>query len=175
VRREQRSLLLSAARSELFNRVLAERVRRGCWDTPLEGEVWMLDGSRSVFGPEPWSDTLASRLEAFDIHPTAPLWGAGALRTEAAARALEEAVVAEPPGPALCAGLEAAGLRQERRATRLRPSELVWNWPDARQLRLAFVLPPGTYATTVLAELGDVCDRSSETQSAHGRSSEASV
>lgn len=175
VRREQRSLLLSAARSELFNRVLAERVRTGCWDTPLEGDVWMLDGSRSVFGPEPWSDALAERLQAFDIHPTAPLWGAGELRTRAAARALEDAVVAEPPGPALRAGLEAAGLRQERRATRLKPSDLAWEWPATDRLRLAFALPPGAYATTVLAELGDVRDRSSETQSAHGRSPDAGV
>ena len=33
--------------------VLAERVTRGQWDRALDGEVWMLDGSRSVFGPEP--------------------------------------------------------------------------------------------------------------------------
>ena len=41
-----------------------------------------LDGSRSVFGPEPWSDALADRLARFDIHPTGPLWGRG-IATEA--------------------------------------------------------------------------------------------
>ena len=41
--------LLSAARSELFNRVLGARVHAQRWDTGLDGEVWMLDGSRSVF------------------------------------------------------------------------------------------------------------------------------
>ncbi|HUH89890.1 MAG TPA: tRNA pseudouridine(13) synthase TruD, partial [Lysobacter sp.] len=75
VRREERGMLLSAARSALFNQVLAARVARDCWDTPLEGEVWMLDGSRSVFGPEPFNDALAQRLAAFDIHPSGPLWG----------------------------------------------------------------------------------------------------
>jgi tRNA pseudouridine13 synthase len=175
VRREERSLLLSAARSELFNRVLAARVRATCWDTPLDGDVWMLEGSRSVFGPEPWNDTLAARLAAFDIHPTAPLWGSGPLRTEGAARALEEAVVAEPPGLALCAGLEAAGLRQERRATRLRPTDLAWDWPAADVLALTFALPPGAYATTVLAELGDVADRPSERQNAHEPVQDAGV
>src|SRR5690606_41630681 len=65
--------------------------RSGSWDQGLEGEAWMLDGSRSVFGPEPWSDALAVRLQAFDIHPTAPLWGRGELRSEAAAAALEKA------------------------------------------------------------------------------------
>lgn len=167
VHREQRGLLLSAARSDLFNRVLSARVQAGCWDRPLDGEVWMLDGSRSVFGPEPWSDALAGRLAAFDIHPTAPLWGAGDLRTQGEARALELAALAAEPGPALRAGLEAAGLRQERRATRLRPAAMAWEW-TGDGLRLGFALPPGTYATTVLAELGPVQDRSSERQTAHG-------
>ena len=57
-RREERSLLLSAARSALFDLVLDARVTAGSWDRGLEGEVWVLDGSRSVFGPEPISDEL---------------------------------------------------------------------------------------------------------------------
>src|SRR5690606_11869309 len=124
VRRDERAMLLSAARSELFNRVLAARVQAGSWDQGLEGEAWMLDGSRSVFGPEPWSDALAVCLQAFDLHPTAPLWGRGELRSEAAAAALEKAALADADSQALCRGLEAAGLKQERRATRLRPSGL---------------------------------------------------
>ena len=54
----------------------------------------MLDGSRSVFGPEAWNEALASRLAAFDIHPTGPLWGAGELRTTGEARELEDAALA---------------------------------------------------------------------------------
>jgi tRNA pseudouridine13 synthase len=154
VRREQRSLLLSAARSALFNRVLAARVREGCWNAPLEGEVWVLDGSRSVFGPEPWTDALAARLQAFDIHPSGPLWGAGELRTMGAARALELDALADDESLALRAGLEAAGLRQERRASRVAVRELAWSWPEPSALRLAFVLPAGSYATAVLDEIG---------------------
>ena len=154
VKREERSLLLSAARSELFNRVLAERVRSGSWDAPLEGEVWVLDGSRSVFGPEPWSEALAQRLAEFDIHPSGPLWGSGSLRSAGMARVLELAALGDPQSMRLRAGLEQAGLRQERRATRLRPDALVWSWPDARTLQLSFGLPAGSYATAVLDELG---------------------
>jgi tRNA pseudouridine13 synthase len=44
-------------------------------------------------------------------------------------------------------------LRQERRATRLRPQALEWAWRDDGALELRFALPPGAYATTVLAEL----------------------
>lgn len=158
VRREERAMLLSAARSALFNRVLAARVADGSWQRGLAGEAWMLDGSRSVFGPEPASEALAARLDAFDIHPTAPLWGRGQLRSEGEARELElEALSGEGPAR-LRAGLESAGLRQERRATRLRPADLAWHWRADGGLQLAFALPPGGYATTVLAELGTVHD-----------------
>ncbi|MDR6672803.1 tRNA pseudouridine(13) synthase TruD [Xanthomonas sp. 1678] len=160
VRREQRSLLLSAARSELFNRVLAARVAAGNWDVALDGEVWLLDGSRSVFGPEPWSDVLAERLQRFDIHPSAPLWGAGELRSADAARALELAALGDATSTRLREGLEREGLKQERRATRLRAAELQWRWLDADDgaLELRFALPPGSYATAVLHELGEIAD-----------------
>jgi tRNA pseudouridine13 synthase len=158
VQREERTHLLSAARSELFNRVLAARVRRGDWDRGLDGEVWMLDGSRSVFGPEPWSETLAERLARFDIHPSGPLWGRGELRSQGEARAVETAALDEAGAQALRAGLERAGLEQERRALRLRPQAFARDWLEPGVLRLHFELPAGCYATTVLAELGDVLD-----------------
>ena len=53
---------------------------------------------------------------------------------------------------------EAAGMKQERRALRLRPQEFVWEWQGDDVLELAFALPPGAYATTVLAEVGDFGD-----------------
>ena len=156
VRKDQRSMLLSAARSQLFNQVLAARVAQGSWDAPLDGEVWMLDGSRSVFGPEPWSEALAQRLAAFDIHPSAPLWGAGELRSQGEAAALELAAIADETSLALRAGLEQAGLKQERRALRLRPTGLRHEWRADDVLWLGFELPPGCYATAVLQELGEV-------------------
>lgn len=156
VRREERALLLSAARSELFNRVLAARVLAGNWDGPLAGEVWSLDGSRSVFGPEPFTDELARRLAAFDIHPSGPLWGRGELRTRDEAAVLERQALEGDDAAALRDGLEHAGLAQERRALRLRPADLEWHWPAPAVLQLSFVLPPGAYATVVLAELGAV-------------------
>ncbi|MCC8362186.1 tRNA pseudouridine(13) synthase TruD [Lysobacter sp. A6] len=156
VKREERTLLLSAARSVLFNRVLAQRVADDKWDRALDGEVWMLDGSRSVFGPEPFDDALAARLAAFDIHPTGPLWGEGELRTTGAARELELAAMADEESLAVRAGLEDARLKQERRALRLRPTQMTWEWPAHDVLQLSFELPPGSYATTVLEQIGEV-------------------
>lgn len=156
VKREQRSILLSAARSELFNRVLSQRVEQGSWDAALDGEVWMLSGSRSVFGPEPWSDALAQRLAAFDIHPTGPLWGEGELRASAASAQIELAALGDEVSLRLRQGLEQAGLKQERRSLRLQVADLAGTWREASVLELAFSLPPGSYATALLHELGEV-------------------
>ena len=163
VRREQRSMLLSAARSQLFNQVLAARVAAGNWDSALDGEVWLLNGSRSVFGPEAFTEELAARLAAFDIHPSAPLWGAGELRSQGQALALELAAVSDEVSGRLRAGLEAAELRQERRALRLKPEGLAWQWLSEDVLQLRFALPPGCYATALVHELGDGVDASRQT------------
>jgi tRNA pseudouridine13 synthase len=151
VDRATRSMLVSAARSQLFNAVLAERVQRDCWDTPLDGEIWCLSGSRSWFGPEAWTPALAQRLGSGDIHPSGPLWGRGAPPATGAAAALENAVAAAEP--ALVAGLVAAGLEQERRPLRLQPAGMAWRWLDSTALQLEFALPPGAYATVVVREL----------------------
>ena len=162
VKREERSMLLSAARSELFNRVLDARVEAGSWDSGLDGEVWMLDGSRSVFGPEAATPEMQARLDAFDIHPTGPLWGEGVLRSTGAVRALELDALRGDSADRLRCGLERADLKQERRALRLRPQELAWQWVSDHALELRFALPPGCYATTVLRELGEVRDAAHE-------------
>jgi len=154
VRREQRSILLSSARSEIFNTVLAARIARGDWNDGVDGDVWMLDGTHSVFGPEPPSDSLLARWRELDIHPTGPLWGRGDLRSTGSVREIEAATAATVPD--LCAGLESAGLSQERRALRVRVRGLTWQWQSDDVLRLGFDLAPGAYATSVLAELGDV-------------------
>jgi tRNA pseudouridine13 synthase len=57
--------------------------------------------------------------------------------------------------PVLARGLEAAGLEQERRPLRTRVRELTWRL-DSEMLELAFGLPAGAYATSVLREVVDV-------------------
>jgi tRNA pseudouridine13 synthase len=153
VKREERSILLSAARSEIFNAVLGARIDNGHWQDGVDGEVWMLEGTHSVFGPEPISDELRERAARMDIHPTGSLWGKGELRSSDAALAIEQAAC--EPFADLRAGVEAAGMKQERRALRVRLGDLAWEWLGDATLRLAFDLPPGAYATEVLAELGE--------------------
>lgn len=155
--RFERGLYLSAARSWLFNRVLAERVNEGNWRSLLEGEAVVLDGSRSWFSLNDPPETLASRLAEFDIHPSGPLHGAGEPAVCGACAALEARVLAQEP--MLAEGLVALGMRAERRALRLVPRELSHAW-DGEALELRFALPSGTFATSVLRELAVLEDAS---------------
>jgi tRNA pseudouridine13 synthase len=154
VERDKRSFLLSAARSQIFNEVLAARVERHVWDKPLAGEIWSLAGSRSGFGPEPFTDVLAERLARGDIHPSGPLWGQGEPPTQDEAGALEREIGAAYQD--LVDGLTAARMDQERRPLRLLPQNLKWRWLDGDALELVFELPAGTYATVVVRELAVV-------------------
>jgi tRNA pseudouridine13 synthase len=162
--RHRRGIYLSAARSFLFNEVLAKRVTDGSWDRPFDGEVFILNGTRSFFLPEKLDETIARRLREHDIHPSGPLWGQGELPTRGEARALEQAVA--DTEPALVAGLAQAGLKQERRSLRLVPSGLRAEWLESTVLRLEFALPTGTFATALLRELADYRDVSGVTPEA---------
>jgi len=149
--RQQSSMAISAARSLLFNLVLAARVEENSWDCGLDGEVWMLAGTHSIFGPEPWTVDLARRLAAFDIDPTGPLVGAGELRSSGRVREIEQQAIALHPD--LATGLAAAGLSQQRRALRLGVQDLLHEWEADGSLVVEFRLPAGAFATVVLREL----------------------
>ena len=146
------SLLLSTARSLIFNDLLSARVQAGNWNTLLSGEVMMLDGSHSVFrAPEPDAE-LQARLASGDVHPTGPLWGRGEPMTSGEVMTLEAGIAAQHP--ALVQGLVKVGVEMARRALRLPVRDFKWRG-EADGLILEFFLPAGAYATTVLRELVD--------------------
>jgi tRNA pseudouridine13 synthase len=151
--RHRRGLYLSAARSWLFNAVLAERIRQQSWQTALRGEAYILAGSNSFFVADSADETIQHRLRIHDIHLSGPLWGEGEPPTQADVRVLE--MQAAAGNPELTHGLAQAGLRQERRALRVIPSGLKAEALDASSWRLTFCLPAGSYATAVLRELAD--------------------
>lgn len=153
--RHQKSMYLSAARSWLFNHNLSDRVAAQNWSHALDGDVFQLDGSNSCFY-EPLSDALQQRVSAFDLHPTGPLWGEGDAASQGEI-GIAEAKLAST-FPVLSAGLEKHGLKQERRALRLMVPELDYKWLADDVLELSFSLKPGSYATSVLQELGDFID-----------------
>lgn len=126
--RQQRGLIMSAARSYLFNLVLSDRINKDSWQGCMEGEVLLADAA------------------------TAPLWGRGQLQSEAAARELEVSLL--EPFTLWQERLEHLGLSQDRRLLSLTATEFSHRWlADGADLELSFNLPPGTYATAILREL----------------------
>lgn len=152
--RDIQSLLLSSARSAIFNQILSTRVIDGSWNMGLDGEVFNLEGSGSVFSSEQLDAELQQRLVSGDIHPTGPLWGINNNKVTGAARSLEEKVISENPIlQRLTHGLETKQIKTMRRALRLPVNNLNWSWTDNKTLVLDFSLPTGTFATSVLANL----------------------
>jgi len=150
LKRHQRSLYLSAARSMLFNLVLSRRVQDKTWNRALPGEVVMLQGSHSVFKVDNIDRAILNRIDSFDIHPTGPMWGRGELATSDKVRDVE--MLCMNSWQSWCEFLEQAGLNQERRALRVKVADLDWHWLN-QDVELMFNLPSGSYATSVLREL----------------------
>jgi len=150
VKREQRSIYLSAARSLLFNAVAAARIDDGSWERALDGEPLVLDGRRSFFICDIADPELPDRLETLEIHPSGPLWGRGDAAIERAAAVFEHGLL--EPFVNWREGLERLGLEAGRRALRVRAADLAWSLEDG-VLELEFELPAGSYATSLLREV----------------------
>lgn len=158
-----RGILLSAARSQLFNAVVASRMAAGTWDQALSGEVYGFADNGTILLPEKHRGDEPERFAKGVLELTAPLWGNGELQSIGAVRELEAAIM--QLHPELTAGLEAAGMRQERRVMRLRPDHPSFTVLENGDLELKFDLPKGTYATTLLRELA-ILDEEDEDKSA---------
>lgn len=150
--KSKRGFYLSAARSLIFNHVLAERIRRGDWNKLIDGDLAMLDGTRSFFAADPGDGDQVRRCRELDLHPTGPLAGVGDSPAGGEAGRIENEVFADHAE--LAEGLARFGMAQQRRALRMKVSGLAWEIEDA-VLRLRFSLNSGSYATAVLRELID--------------------
>lgn len=148
--RAERGFALSAARSLVFNAVLARRVEAGDWSQLSYGDLANLDGSGSHFPVTAVDDELRRRLSSFDIHPSGPLWGRGIPASQG--QALQHELDVSRELTAVTDLLAAQGLSQERRALRCAIRELSAE-RDASTLTLSFSLSRGQFATAVLREI----------------------
>ncbi|MCP5339684.1 MAG: tRNA pseudouridine(13) synthase TruD [Sinobacteraceae bacterium] len=154
VQRVPAGFVLSAARSLVFNAVLAARVRDGSWNRLLPGDRANLDGSNAVFAVTAVDAALEARLAALDVHPSGPLWGRGESGVAGAVAALEQQVAAE--FPEALAVIAAARLEAARRPLRLAVRELHCEWLEPAQVcRVSFALRSGAFATAVMRECLD--------------------
>ncbi|WP_444904171.1 tRNA pseudouridine(13) synthase TruD [Microbulbifer sp. CnH-101-E] len=133
-RKNEKAFAMSAARSWLFNQVLAERITQGCWQQSIEGE--------------PQSE------------PSGPLWGRGRNLATGPQGELEQQVLEK--WLSWCNWLEHCGLKQERRSLALRPEAFRFEW-QSDDLLLEFALPPGAFATALLREVAQLVNVNSDT------------
>ncbi len=75
-KRDEKSIVLSALRSSIFNRLLGERVANETWDSVIDGDTVILDGSNSHFSVDAVDDEIIRRANEKDIHPAGLLVGA---------------------------------------------------------------------------------------------------
>lgn len=150
-RRERRSLVISALRSDLFNQVLDARVRAGDWNKILPGELVMLEGAGGRCFAEDGALDLGERCTALDIHPSGPLAGLGGVRPVGAALALETHLLDGYDG--VMAALARWQVESDRRALRSHVLELAHVWLAPTVLQLSFALWRGAFATMVLREI----------------------
>jgi len=148
-RDDRQGMMLSTARSFLFNELLSARLADGNWCQPVAGDTLMLDGTQSVFTIDDVEESLVARAAALDVHPTGVLWGVGGGAHGDAGR-YEAQLAARHP--ALCAGLEQSGVKRGQRALRARLIAPQATF-EQESVLLSFALPRGSFATAVIGEL----------------------
>ncbi|MCW9733278.1 tRNA pseudouridine(13) synthase TruD [Avibacterium sp. 20-15] len=146
--RKKRSFYLSAARSEIFNLVVSDRVQQQLTQAILFGDIVQLNGSHSWFTVDETEDLeqLKVRLKNQDILLTAPLVG----EYIQAANAREMEIVQQHQE--ILNLMHKERMKPSRRPLLICPQSLDWAFlPEG--LKLTFYLPAGCYATALIREL----------------------
>ena len=146
-----RRLLSTAYQSYLCNRYLVRRIERGAFHQLIEGDVAKKYATGGMFTVE---DVAAEqpRYAAHEISFTAPMYGSKMWAATGAAAELEAEVLAE--SPVTLAHFDAFGVEGTRRLGRLLlPDCTVTANEELQGVTVAFSLPKGAFATTILREV----------------------
>ena len=149
--RNKRSFYLSAARSEIFNLIVAKRIELGLAQQVLNGDILQLNGSHSWFVVDESEDLaqLQQRLAQQDVLLTAPLIS----EEEKSAVDFENEIFAQHQ--ALFPLMRQERMKAARRPILMQPQQFQWQF-EPNGLRLKFYLPAGSYATALIRELVNV-------------------
>lgn len=148
LKRARKGLLISSLRSYLFNQVLARRIELEHWQEPLQGDVFMLRGSHSIFS-DPVDENLVARYHQLDISSTASLYGSGRQLMSGEASAIESHVFAQREDITAC--LDRQGAKLQMRPLRVAVDDFSYDYNAGDQsLSLRLTLPPGSYVTCML-------------------------
>ncbi len=152
IKKWKRKFLISAYQSFLFNKMLANRIEGGYFDTVLEGDILHLHRSGGKFVcREPKVDI--ERFKKFEISPTGPMFGHKVELAEGLPGEWELELLKEE-GLELELfkkfGKEGRGTRRPYRV----PLEVSVIQDSENSVHLDFILPPGSYASVLLELLG---------------------
>lgn len=148
-----RGLVISAARSYVFNQIVNLRIAEHGLAKTMHREVFMFSGGNAFF-EDAISDENIARLATGEIVMSAPLVG------KSEGGLTEQEKVWLEPYQLWCDGLGELGLKNERRKLRLVPQHLAVETIDEATIKLSFGLPKGCFATALLRELVDYTDAS---------------
>ncbi len=154
--RSRKSIYLSSLRSHLFNQILARRIELGYWQEPVDGDVFMLRGSHSIFS-DPLDAGLIDRYRQMDISNCASLYGAGRNLMSAQALDIEQQLFARHADITDC--LERHASKLQMRPLRVAADEFNYDYDAAAgTLLLELSLPTGSYVTSLLDHFVDLED-----------------
>lgn len=152
--RVQRTFLLSAMQSEVFNDVLSHRIKAGVFDQIVEGDLAMKHDNRAVFAVED-PEVEMPRAQRHEISPSGPMWGASMTRAAGQVDQWECEALAR-------AGIELDDIASDTApAGERRPMRIILRNVDVSggldeqgpYVRLALELDRGSFATVVLSEI----------------------
>lgn len=158
-----RNFYLSALQSAVFNAVLDQRVLASTFDRLFPGDLAFKHQNRAVFAVDDAvlaDPSTASRLAAFEISPSGPMWASRMPRASGVIDKTElEALARLDLTPEILAEYESRN-RDALEGAR-RPLRIPLIDPDAEggvdehgpYVRVAFELPRGAFATVVLREI----------------------
>ena len=152
---QQREFLVCGLQSAIFNQVLDYRLRHGSFDRLLVGDLAWIHRNRAVFAVDTVTAELRGRLRTGEISPSGPMWGVKMSRASGEVAKWELQAMTDQKLT------EANFDRNSYVVGRRRSLRIFLKDPDVSSgvdehgpyVRLAFELPRGTFATTILREV----------------------
>jgi len=153
--KELRGLHLSALQSRIFDRVLAARVADDTFDVPHEGDVLLRPGRGPYVLRQHADAGVIAATSLWQLEVSGPMWSTRMVMAEGTTLEAERAaLVAEGLTPEQLERPGGLAPKGARRALRARVAEAsLTPGPEDGSVRIGFTLPPGGYATTLLAHL----------------------
>ncbi|MCP3674398.1 MAG: tRNA pseudouridine(13) synthase TruD [Gammaproteobacteria bacterium] len=152
--RNKRSIYLSAARSYLFNLILAKRIKNNCWLQPIQGDIFWNEENQSLSEPalitKLSENILIEKLNNRQLSITGPMPGDGQNNVVDNALALESQVLVEQQS--LYDGIANSRIQWQRRALRVIPTDVSCK-ENEFGVEISFSLRTGIFATSLLKEL----------------------